>query len=62
MNSNNATQIFLAIIAAIAGAGLIFRFVIRKNYRNGGVDVKDSTVTGDVAGRDINKAGKDLNK
>jgi hypothetical protein len=62
MDSNNATQIVLAIIAAIAGAGLIFRFVIRKNNRSGGVDVKDSTVTGDVAGRDINKAGRDLNK
>ena len=55
--TDNTTQIVLAIIAAIAAAGLIFKFVIKKNSNknSGNVNIKDSKVGGDVAGRDINK-------
>lgn len=55
--TNNTTQIILALIAGIAGAGLIFKFVIKKssNKNSGNVNIKDSKVGGDVAGRDIKK-------
>jgi len=55
--SNNATQIILGIIAAIIGAGLIFKFVIKKNRNknSGNVNIKNSKIGGDVAGRDIKK-------
>ncbi len=60
--SDNVTQIILAVVAALVGAGLIFRIVIRTNKRNGGVDVRNSSVTGDIAGGNINKAGRDIKK
>lgn len=55
--SNNTTQIILGIIAAIAAVGLIFKFVIKKNSNknSGTVNIKDSKIGGDVAGRDIKK-------
>lgn len=55
--NDNTTKIILAIIAALIGAGLIFKFVIkRKNTKNSGsVNIRDSDVGGDVAGRDIKK-------
>jgi hypothetical protein len=55
--SDNTTQIILAVIAAIAGAGLIFKFVIKKNRNknSSNVNIKDSKIGGDVAGRDIKK-------
>lgn len=55
--NDNTTQIIVAIIAAIAAAGLIFKFVIKKNSNknSGNVNIKDSKIGGDVAGRDIKK-------
>lgn len=55
--SDNTTQIILAVITAIATAGLIFKFVIKKNSNknSGSVNIKDSKIGGDVAGRDIKK-------
>ena len=55
--SDNTTKITLAVIAAIAAAGLIFKIVIRKNSNknSGNVNIKDSKIGGDVAGRDIKK-------
>lgn len=54
---NHTTQIVLAIIAAVAGAGLIFKFAIKKKStsNSGSVQIKDSKIGGDVAGRDIKK-------
>jgi hypothetical protein len=54
---NHTTQIILAIIAAIVGLGLVFKFVIKKKTtkNSGSVTIKDSRVGGDVAGRDIKK-------
>lgn len=63
--SDNATKIILAIItavSAIAAIGFTIKVVNRKNKRTNGVDVRHSTVTGDVAGRDINKSGGNLKK
>lgn len=55
--SDNTTQIILAVIAAIAATGLIFKFVVNKNKtkNSGAVNIKDSKIGGDVAGRDIKK-------
>lgn len=57
--TKNLTTIVLAIIAAIAGAGLIFKFIIKKgninNSNNNRVDQNNNSVGGDMAGRDINK-------
>lgn len=50
---NLTTQIILAVIAAIIGVGLAFKFVIKK--KSGSVTIKDSKIGGDVAGRDIKK-------
>lgn len=54
---NSTIQLILGIIAAIIGAGLIFKFVIKKNSNknSGNVNIKDSKIGGDVAGRDIKK-------
>ena len=54
---NHTTQIILAVIAAIVGAGLVFKFVSKKktNKNSGSVNIKDSNVGGDIAGRDIKK-------
>lgn len=54
---NHTTQIILAIIAAIVGAGIIFKIVNKKKTtkNSGSVHIKDSKVGGDVAGRDIKK-------
>lgn len=54
---NHTTQIILAIIAAVAGAGLIFKFAIKRKSTSdsGSVQIKDSKIGGDVAGRDIKK-------
>lgn len=58
---NNTLKIILAITAGIIGAGLIFKFVIkRKSIKkvtkdSGSVNVKNSDIGGDIAGRDINK-------
>lgn len=55
--SVNTTEIILAVIAAIAATGLIFKFVVNKNKtkNSGSVNIKDSKIGGDVAGRDIKK-------
>lgn len=55
--SDNATQIILAVIAAIAATGLIIKFNVNKNKtkKSGSVNIKDSKIGGDVAGRDIKK-------
>jgi hypothetical protein len=55
--SDNTTQIILAVIAAIAATGLIIKFVVNKNKtkNSGSVNIKDSNIGGDVAGRDIKK-------
>jgi hypothetical protein len=54
---DHTTQIILAVIAAIAGAGIIFKIVRNKKTikNSGSVNIKDSKVGGDVAGRDIKK-------
>ena len=53
---DNTTQIIIGIIAAIVGAGLIFKFIVKKNTKKSGqVNIKDSKIGGDVAGRDIKK-------
>ncbi len=54
---DNTTQIIIGIIAAIIGAGLIFKFIVKKNTNknSGQVNIKDSKIGGDVAGRDIKK-------
>ncbi|HTJ48464.1 MAG TPA: hypothetical protein VL443_03340 [Cyclobacteriaceae bacterium] len=55
--SNDLTKIILAVITAIIGTGLIFKFISKKKNKNksGSVSIKNSKVGGDVAGRDINK-------
>lgn len=55
--SDNTTQIILAVIAAIAATGIIIKFVVNKNKTksSGSVNIKDSNIGGDVAGRDIKK-------
>ncbi|MEX6690190.1 hypothetical protein QTN47_21955 [Danxiaibacter flavus] len=55
--NDNSTKIILAVIAGIVGAGLIFKFVLKKKTtkNSGSVNIKDSNVGGDVAGRDIQK-------
>lgn len=55
--SGNITQIILAVIAAIAATGLIIKFVVNKNKikNSSSVNIKDSNIGGDVAGRDIKK-------
>lgn len=54
---DHTTQIILAVIAAIAGVGFVFKYVNKKKTINntGSVNIKDSKVGGDVAGRDIKK-------
>lgn len=54
---DNTTKIILAVIAGIIGAGLIFKFVFKKKTtkNSGSVNIEDSKVGGDVAGRDIKK-------
>ena len=54
---NNTTKIILAVITVIIGAGLVFKFIIKKKITkdSGSVNIKDSKIGGDVAGRDINK-------
>jgi len=54
---DHTTQIILAVMAAIVGAGLVFKYVNKKKTtkNSGSVNIKDSKVGGDVAGRDINK-------
>ena len=54
---NHTAQIILAVIAAIVGAGFVFKYVNKKKTINnsGSVNIKDSKVSGDVAGRDIKK-------
>lgn len=54
---DNTTKIIIAVIAAIIGAGLILKFVVKKKTTkdSGSVNIKDSKVGGDVAGRDIKK-------
>lgn len=54
---DNTTQIVLAIIGAIIGTGLIIKFVSKKKItkNSGSVNIKDSKIDGDVAGRDIKK-------
>ena len=55
--SDNVTQIILAVIATITAAGVIFKFIMKKtsNKNSGKVNIKDSKIGGDVAGRDIKK-------
>ena len=53
--NNSLTQIILAIVAAIIGAGLIFKFALNKNKNSGSVNIRKSKIKGDVAGRDIKK-------
>ncbi|MGB5025920.1 MAG: hypothetical protein WBO44_11245 [Saprospiraceae bacterium] len=55
--NENATKIILAVIAGIFGVGLLFKFIFKKKTTNnsGSVNIKDSKVGGDVAGRDIKK-------
>lgn len=54
---SHTTQIILAIITAIVGGGIIFKIVSKKKTtkNSGSVNIKDSKVGGDVAGRDIKK-------
>ncbi|MBX7153621.1 MAG: hypothetical protein K1X91_01580 [Bacteriodetes bacterium] len=55
--SDNTRQIILAVIAAIAATGIVIRLVVNKNKtkNSGSVNIKDSKIGGDVAGRDIKK-------
>ena len=55
--SDNTVKIILAIVAAIVGVGLVFKFIIKKKTakNSGSVNIKDSRIGGDVAGRDIKK-------
>ena len=55
--ADHTTQIILSFIAAIVGAGLVFKIVSKKKTtkNSGSVNIKDSKVGGDVAGRDIKK-------
>ena len=54
---DNTTKIIIAIIVAIVGAGLVFKFTFKKKItkNSGNVNIKDSNIGGDVAGRDIKK-------
>lgn len=54
---DQTTQIILAVIAAVVGAGLIFKIVSKKKTtkNSDSVNIKGSKVGGDVAGRDIKK-------
>lgn len=54
---NHTTQIILAVIAAIVGAGFVFKYVSKKKTakNSGSVNIRNSKIGGDVAGRDIKK-------
>jgi hypothetical protein len=58
MNLNdNLTRIILGIITALITAGVVFKFVSNRkiNKDSGSVNIRNSKIKGDVAGRDIKK-------
>jgi len=57
--SGDLIKILVAIILAILGIGIVLKFTIKKksSKNSGSVNIKDSNVRGDVAGRDIKKNG-----
>lgn len=56
---SNTTKILLAIVAVLAAlvaTGFIIKIRSKKNNKKvGGVNINRSTISGDVAGRDIKK-------
>ena len=54
---DDTTQIIITIIGAIIGTGLIIKFVSKKKTTNNSsrINIRDSKIGGDVAGRDIKK-------
>jgi hypothetical protein len=54
---DHTTQIILAITTAIVGAGFVFKYVSKKKTtkKSGSVNIRNSKIGGDVAGRDIKK-------